>query len=134
MIHCRDGRKNGTGPAYDDLIAILESNPPKVPFVSHSFVRDVGLAKKLFDCGSYFTFNGIITFTHDYDDAIRSIPADRILTETDAPYLSPVPYRGKRNEPTYVVEVVKKIAEIRGVSTEDMAKVTFENARRVFGV
>src|SRR3989338_2404668 len=69
MIHCRDGRKNGTGPAYDDLIAILESNPPKVPFVSHSFVRDVGLAKKLFDCGSYFTFNGIITFTHDYDDA-----------------------------------------------------------------
>lgn len=132
MIHCRDGKKSGTGPAYDDLVSILASNLPSLPFISHSFVRDRELAKKLFSMGSYFTFNGIITFTHDYDETIRSIPEDRILTETDAPYLSPVPYRGKRNEPAYVVEVVKKLAELKGVSVEEMARITFENARRVF--
>ncbi|MBM3257302.1 MAG: TatD family deoxyribonuclease [Candidatus Liptonbacteria bacterium] len=134
MIHCRDGKKNATGPAYDDLIAILEAHKLAGAFVSHSFVRDIRLAKKLSELGSYFTFNGIITFTEDYDETIRSIPLDRILTETDAPYLTPVPYRGKRNEPGYVVEIVKKLAELKNVPLEEMANITFENARRVFNI
>ncbi len=134
MLHCRDGKKSGTGPAFDDLVNILESHAAGVPFVSHSFVRNLGLAKKLLDLGSYFSFNGIITFTHDYDEVVRFLPVDRILSETDAPYLAPVPHRGKRNEPAYVVEVVKKMAEIRGLSIEKMAEQIRENTGKIFGL
>ena len=82
--------------------------------------------------GFYFTFGGVITFTRDYDEVIKMIPMDRILSETDAPYVAPVPYRGKRNEPAYVVEVVKKLAEIKGVSVEEVGEQILRNTRRVF--
>jgi TatD DNase family protein len=134
MIHCRDGKKSGTGQAFDELIDILKSSAITVPFVSHSFVRDLGLAKKLLNLGSHFSFNGIVTFTNDYDEVIRYLPMDRILSETDAPYLAPVPYRGKRNEPAYVIEVVKKLAEIKNVSVEKMTEQIEDNARRVFKI
>ena len=134
MIHCRSGKKSGTGQAFDDLIDILKSSAITVPFVSHSFVRDLDLAKKLLDLGSLFSFNGIVTFTNDYDEVIRYLPMDRILSETDAPYLAPVPYRGKRNEPAYVIEVVKKLAELKKISVDAMAARILENAKRVFGL
>jgi len=132
ILHCRDGKKSGTGRAFDDLVDVLVSAKPALPFVSHSFVRDIELAKKLLDLGSYFSFNGISTFTHDYDDVVRFLPQDRVLSETDAPYLAPVPHRGKRNEPAYVIEVVKKMAEIRGVSSEEMKEQIWANAKKVF--
>ena len=136
MIHCRDGAKSGTGRAFDDLLIILKSKMPTVPFVCHSFVRDVVLAKELLKMGAYFSFNGIVTFpkTDDYIEVIKNVPIDRILSETDAPYLTPVPYRGQRNEPSYVKEIVKKIAEIKNLPEEKVAQAIMANAKRVFGI
>lgn len=136
MIHCRDGQKSGTGKAFDDLIEILKSSNFSLPFVSHSFVRDIKLAEKLLALGSYFSFNGIATFpkTDDYVEVIKYIPLERILSETDAPYLSPVPHRGSRNESAYVSEVVKKIAEIKGLPLETVACALVTNARRIFDI
>jgi TatD DNase family protein len=134
MLHCRDGKKSGTGRAFNDLVAILKSANLPVPFINHSFVRDLDLAKNLLEQGAYFSFNGLITFSGDYEGVIRYLPMDRILSETDSPYLAPAPHRGKRNEPAYVVEVVRKLAEIKNVSVEKMAEQLWENARRIFGI
>jgi TatD DNase family protein len=91
--------------------------------------------------GFSFTFGGAITFPPrkgktqgDYDEVIKLIPIDRIMSETDAPYVAPAPFRGKRNEPAYVVHVVARLAELKGVSTEEMKAQIEENARRVFGI
>ncbi|MDP2704631.1 MAG: TatD family hydrolase [bacterium] len=129
MIHCRE--------AYGHLVEILNSkseilNDP--PGIVHFFAGTKEDAKKLLDLGFSFTFGGVITFARDYDEIIRFIPMDRILSETDAPYVTPAPYRGKRNEPAYVIEVVKKLAEIRGISVEQMREQIWENAKRVFRI
>jgi TatD DNase family protein len=133
MIHCRD--------AFMDLIPMLsyrkaELNPE--PGIIHFFTGTIEEAKQLMELGFSFTFGGSITFPprkgedgHPLHKIIQALPSDRILTETDAPYLAPVPYRGKRNEPSYVVEVVKKMAELRGVTLAEMASVIAVNARRV---
>ncbi|MAF80067.1 hydrolase TatD [bacterium] len=129
MIHCRE--------AFSDLLDILEShrgilnNPSGI---AHFFSGTKEDAKKLLDLGFYFTFGGVITFVRDYDEVVQMIPADRILSETDAPYVSPEPYRKDRNEPVYVIEVVKKLAEIRGVSEEEMKEQIWNNAKTVFGI
>ena len=125
MIHCRN--------AFSDLIAILRSEDlPINPGIIHFFTGTPIDAKKLLKLGFSFTFGGVVTFTRDYDESINLIPPDRILSETDAPYVSPVPYRGKRNEPVHVIHIVKKLAEIRGVSAEEMESQIFANAKRVF--
>jgi len=131
MIHCRD--------AFADLVDILVLNHAALPAanVAHSFARTVDEAKKLLDLGFYFTFAGNITYKPRADkpaadEVIKFIPSDRLLSETDAPYLAPAPYRGKRNEPAYVVEVVKKMAEIKGVSPEEMKEQIWHNAKKVF--
>src|SRR3989338_2306719 len=126
MIHCRN--------AFNDLIDILTTNHQSLinsPGVLHFFTGAPDDAKKLLDLGFSFTFGGVITFARDYDEAIKIIPLDRILTETDAPYVAPVPYRGKRNEPAYVVEVVKKLAEIKNVSVEEMKNQIWENTKTI---
>ena len=128
MIHCRD--------AFEDLISTLVACRRLLvapyPGVIHFFTGTPDDAKKLLELGFSFTFGGVITFTRDYDEVIKIIPLDRILSETDAPYVAPVPYRGKRNEPSYVIEVVKKLAELKGVSMEVMRNQIFENAKRIF--
>ena len=129
MIHCRD--------AFGDLIKILEENKNKLnakPGVVHFFTGTVDDARKLLSLGFYFTFGGVITFARSYDKVIKTIPMDRLLSETDAPYVTPEPYRGKRNEPAYVVYVVRKLAELRGVSEEEMAEQIWANAKAVFGI
>ncbi len=139
MIHCRN--------AFPDLIALLDSYRDrfaaagKPPGVIHFFTGTPEEAAALLNLGFSFTFGGAITFpprrsrtVGDYDAAIAAIPADRILSETDAPYVAPVPYRGKRNEPAYVVEVVKRLAELKELSLEAMRDQIGENARRVFGI
>jgi TatD DNase family protein len=80
------------------------------------------------------SFTGVITFTTDYDEVIKATPLDMIMTETDAPYVTPAPHRGKRNEPVYVREVVKKIAKIKEMPEDVVAKMLLANARRVFGI
>jgi TatD DNase family protein len=119
MVHCRQ--------AFDDLIHILNT-----PGVIHFFTGTKEDAKKLLDMGFSFSFGGVITFARDYDEVIRYIPIEHILLETDAPYVTPVPHRGKRNEPMYVMEVAKKTAEIKGLSFEEICATTSENARKMF--
>jgi len=129
MIHCRN--------AFPDLIQMLsehKDNLLRAPGVIHFFSGTAEEAKTLFDLGFAFAFGGIITFIRDYDEAIKSLPMNAILSETDAPYVAPAPYRGKRNEPAYVVEAVKKLAEIKKKTTEEMAEVITQNARRIFGI
>ncbi|MEK7503154.1 MAG: TatD family hydrolase, partial [Patescibacteria group bacterium] len=144
MIHCRE--------AFPDLIEILKENIVTTPHnpppyegggrggrlsssgVVHFFSGSVENAKTLLDMGFYFSFGGVITFTRDYDEQIKFISLDKILLETDAPYVAPVPYRGKRNEPLYVIEVAKKISEIKGATLEEVARETTKNALSVFGI
>ncbi|KKU93795.1 MAG: Hydrolase, TatD family [Candidatus Jorgensenbacteria bacterium GW2011_GWA1_48_13] len=130
MIHCRN--------AFDDLIETVIHNSkftiPDNPGVIHFFSGTPTDAKKLLELGFYFTFGGVITFVRDYDEVIKIIPLDRILSETDAPYVAPVPYRGKRNEPLYVIEVVKKLAELKKLSFEAIVAQILENAGTVFNL
>ncbi len=129
MIHCRE--------AFQDLIDVLVACRISLlpnPGVIHFFTGTTDDARKLLELGFTFTFGGVVTFTRDYDEVIKLIPLDRILSETDAPYVSPAPYRGRRNEPAYVVETVKKLAELKGVSLEKMSEQILENAGRIFGI
>lgn len=122
IIHCRS--------AYDDLIEILNSSPG----VIHFFSGNLNQAKKLLDLGFFISFTGLITFVRDYDKIIQFVPLDRILIETDAPFVAPVPYRGQRNEPAYVIETAKKIAEIRNMSFNEAAEQFSKNALNLFAL
>ncbi|MBI4363260.1 MAG: TatD family hydrolase [Candidatus Doudnabacteria bacterium] len=128
VVHCRD--------AYDDLLEVLKSEYAGMPAVIHSFTDTWETAKKFLDQGYYIALNGILTFDKSgrLAEVVKSAPFDRILTETDAPYLTPPPHRGKRNEPAYVRYVAIKIAEIKGLDTEEVMKQTFENACRLFNI
>lgn len=126
MVHCRN--------AFSDLIEILSHARDLKPGVIHFFTGTGADARALLDLGYFFTFGGVITFARDYDEAIKAIPLDRILSETDAPYVAPAPYRGKCNEPAYVVEVVKKLAQIKNVSTEEMAEQILQNIKQIFSL
>ena len=129
MIHCRS--------AFPDLISILHSKfyiLHSNPGVIHFFSGTLAEARELLDMGFAFTFGGVITFSRDYDEVIKILPLEKILSETDAPYVTPEPYRGKRNEPAYVVEVVKKLAEIKSISVDETASVIRANIKRIFGV
>jgi TatD DNase family protein len=127
MIHCRN--------AYEDLLAILrEEKADEIGGDIHFFAGDWNTAKQFLDFGFYLSFTGVITFANQYDEVIKNAPLGRIMTETDAPYVAPVPYRGKRNEPLYVEEVARRIAEIKGLSLEEVARATSENAMRLFNL
>lgn len=138
MIHCRNAHSTGSGQAFADLIETLIHNSkfliPNNPGIIHFFSGTEDDAKKLLNMGFSFTFGGVITFVRDYDEVVKMIPPDRILSETDAPYVTPTPYRGKRNEPAYVVEVVKKLAELKEISVDEMAEQVLKNVRRVFDI
>ncbi len=131
MLHVRPSK--GSDDAYDDALEILKAHA-KVKGDSHFFAGSWNTAKKYLDFGITLSFTGVITFTHDYDEVIKNAPLDMLLSETDAPYVAPVPHRGKRNEPAYVTEVVKRIAEIRGEDIEAVRIQLLENARRVFKI
>ncbi|MEX0841407.1 MAG: TatD family hydrolase, partial [Xanthobacteraceae bacterium] len=129
VIHSRE--------ADGDTAKILaeETGKGAFPAVLHCFTGGRDLALSAVDLGLYVSFTGILTFKNSQN--LRAIaaelPAGRILVETDAPYLAPGPYRGKRNEPAYVVETAKVLAQVRGVSLEEIARQTTENFFRLFG-
>lgn len=125
MLHIRN--------AYEDALEIIKAHA-NVKGDVHFFAGNWDIAKKFLDFGFTLSFTGVLTFTHDYDEVVKNAPLDMVLSETDAPYVTPVPHRGKRNEPSYVVEVVRAIARIRGEDFENVAAQIKENARRVFGV
>lgn len=130
MIHSRN--------AYQELLEILEPlkqiHGENLRGDVHFFAGTVEEAKRFIDIGFSLSFTGVITFVRDYDEVIKSIPLENIMSETDAPFVSPVPHRGKRNEPSYVQEVVKKIAEIRGEDLETVKKSFVSNAYRMFKI
>jgi TatD DNase family protein len=131
MLHIRNG-VNG-GDAYGDAIASLKKHA-KVHGDVHFFAGSLEQAKEFINLGFKISFTGVITFTRDYDEVIQNIPLNMIMSETDSPFVTPVPYRGQRNEPGYVIEVVNKIAEIRG---EDMGMVREQlvnNAKTLFKI
>lgn len=125
IIHCRD--------AYDDLHKILEEHKGLRGTI-HFYTGPLETARKFIDLGFFISFSGVITFADEYEPLVRELPLDKILIETDCPYASPVPYRGKRNEPAYVVEVAKKIAELKNISLDEVAEQTTRNTRELFNL
>lgn len=136
MIHCRPSK--GSVDAYEDMLIRLEEEERRVGDVlrgnMHFFVGNVDVARRFYDIGFTTSYTGVLTFTHDYDEVVKFAPLDMLLTETDAPYAAPAPFRGKRNEPSYVTHVVQAIAGIRGVSEEGVRAQIIENTRRVFAI
>ena len=124
VIHARE--------ADDDLLAVLREFP-KVRAVLHSFSSGMGLCEGALTLGHWVSFSGMVTFRNwALDDAIRAVPAGRVMVETDAPYLAPVPHRGQRNEPAFVAEVARRVAVVRGVSVEQIAAETSQACKEFF--
>lgn len=129
VVHDRD--------AHDDVMQILhEEDAKKLGGVLHCFSGDLAMAKRCIDMGFYLSFTGTITYPKNDEirEIIRQIPTEHILIETDCPYLAPQSWRGKRNEPAYVVKTAEKIAEIKGLTLTDIARITSLNAHKLFGV
>jgi TatD DNase family protein len=135
MIHCRD--------AYEEVLEILqeykkspEAGPEgqKLRGNAHFFVGSLDVAQRFISLGFTVSFTGVITFAPQYESVVRSVPLNMMHAETDAPYVAPSKFRGKRNEATYFLEVVKKIAEIKEELVEDIAEQLAENAKKLFGI
>lgn len=128
IVHTRDA-DNRTGDLLEEAYAVK-------PFaiVMHCYTSGERLARRAVDLGAYFSVSGIITFrnAHDVRSVAQLFPPDRTILETDCPYLAPVPMRGRRNEPAYLSHVCRYFAELKGMSEEDMARLTTENALRLF--
>ncbi|MBO0740247.1 MAG: TatD family hydrolase [Hyphomicrobiaceae bacterium] len=128
VIHARD--------ADMDVAAILEEEMAKRPFaaVLHCFTGGSELARRALKIGAYVSFSGILTFkkSDELRQIANSVPLDRLLVETDAPYLAPGKFRGKRNEPAYVVETARELAKLKGVSDEEVARATTDNFFRLY--
>lgn len=146
VIHCRPSL--GSQDAYEDILKILdqEIHPSLSPspnegragerlrFEIHSFTGSPEIVQEFIKRGAYVGLNGIITFdkTGNMQKVVETVPLDRIVLETDSPYLTPVPHRGKRNEPLYVKHVAERVAEIKGVALAELEKITTENAKKLF--
>ncbi len=129
MIHCRD--------AHDDVIDIVSSfklHAPRLRGNIHFFSGAWEQAQQYFDLGFTISFTGVITFANQYDEIIKKAPLDKIMIETDAPFVAPLPWRGRRNESLYVQEVAKRMAEIRGLTYEEIARITTQNALKFFNL
>lgn len=134
MIHARPSK--GTMDAYNDAYEMLKDAKRKhgerIRGNMHFYVGDLETTKKYLELGFTFSFTAVLTFTRDYDEVVRFIPLENILSETDAPYVAPAPNRGKRNDPLAVREVVSAIAEIRREEEGMVRETIVKNARRVF--
>ena len=127
IIHTRE--------AGDDTIAIMrDNNAGQCSGVMHCFVDDYDIAKKALDLGFYISFSGIVTFKNaqQVQDVAKRIPLDRLLVETDSPYLAPMPYRGKTNQPAYVKNVADFVAELRGITVEEIITASTTNFFELF--
>lgn len=130
MLHSRE--------AFGDALDILQNYKKEVGERLrgniHFFTGDIETAQKILDLGFTISFTGVITFTRDYDEVVRYIPQNSIMSETDAPWVAPLPFRGKRNEPQNVIEVIKKISEIRAENMDILNRAIINNAQRIFAI
>ena len=130
VVHSRE--------AEDDVVGILQQHieGKGLAGVIHCFTESSRMAERVVDLGFYVSFAGILTFRNaaDLRDAAARVPLERTLIETDSPYLAPVPHRGKRNEPAFVAEVARALAQIHGKSAEEVASITGHNARELFAL
>lgn len=128
VIHSRD--------AMGDIIEILKENTPICPSLLHCYSGSFESAEILMNLGFSFSFGGVVTFSNAKNvvEVVKNLPMQRILLETDCPYMSPAPFRGQRNEPKNVVYIADMISKIKGISIEEVAKITTENAKRLFNI
>ena len=117
----------------DDLLNDIKSSKI-TKGVIHCFASNLEFANKLLDIGLHISFTGMITFVKELQDVVKQIPLDKIMVETDSPYLAPIPHRGKRNEPYMVNFIAEEIAKIKGLTLEEVAKTTTKTARDFFGI
>ncbi len=129
IIHTRDAQQ-------DTLDIMREEGAEQVGGILHCFTESWEMAEQAIELGFYISFSGIVTFKNAsaLRDVAKKVPDDKFLIETDAPYLAPVPYRGKQNQPAYVVEVAKHLASIRGQSIEEIAKLSTQNFKKLFAL
>lgn len=136
MLHGRPSK--GRMDAYEDMLTMLEDakkiHGKRLQGNAHFFAGNIDIAKRFIDIGFSISFSGVITFTKEYDDVVRYVPITMIHAETDSPYAAPIPYRGKRNTPMYVQEVVAKIAVLRELPMEEVRHQLLQNAKTFFGV
>lgn len=127
VVHTRNAKE-------DTLALINEYGDKEAAGVLHCFTEDWDMARQALDMNYYISISGIVTFKNaeSLRDVTRKVPLDRLLVETDSPYLAPVPYRGKKNEPKYVREVAEYVADLKGLSFEELAAATTENFDRLF--
>jgi len=126
IIHCRE--------AHDDMATILAREGEGMKAVIHSFNGSVAQARTYVEGGFYLGLNAIITYASAYEEMLKFVPLDRMVLETDSPYLAPAPYRGKRNEPIYIEGVGNYIASKRGITGEELFLVTTQNARMLLSI
>ncbi len=126
VVHVRD--------AHEDCEAVLREEGVRHGVI-HCFTGDTDAARKYLDLGFHISLSGVVTYkkTEALQDAVRFAPLERLLVETDSPYLAPIPYRGKKNEPSYVIETARKVAELKGASLEEVAALTTATAAKLFG-
>ncbi|WP_225639245.1 YchF/TatD family DNA exonuclease [Candidatus Profftia sp. (ex Adelges kitamiensis)] len=139
--HIRIGRKlhkpiivHSRNANQDTLNILIEEQANKCGVVLHCFTEDKDTARKLLDIGCYISFSGIITFRNaeELRKVVRYVPMDRILIETDSPYLAPVPHRGKENQPSYILEIAIYLAALKGMTLDYIAQQTTDNFIRLF--
>ena len=131
MLHIRDA--GGSMGAYEDALAVLKVHA-KVLGNVHFFAGTYEIAKQFWEMGFTTSFTGVITFANQYDETIQNAPIEMLHAETDAPYVSPTPFRGQRNEPLHVREVYARIAELRGEDADVVRIALLQNATRLFGI
>ncbi len=151
MLHIRNGAKSagvadtlarhhdgvaqhdGGSDAYLDALALVKQHA-QVQGDVHFFAGSWDIARQFLDLGFYLSFTGVVTFTHDYDEVVRNTPLDRLLSETDAPYVTPVPHRGRKNEPAYIPDIVRALARIKQVDEEVLREQLLKNTQAFFGI
>ncbi len=135
MIHCRPS-VNGVIDAHDDMLHILSSykDLSNLRGNIHFFTGTKEIADKYFSLGFSVSLPGVVTFSDEVANTFKALPMERVLAETDCPYAAPIPHRGKRNEPIYVIETIKKMAEIKGVSMEIIEKQLILNTKKAFQI
>lgn len=133
MLHIRTGKHAGGDEAYKDALDLIRAHAAVGGDV-HFFAGSWDVAKEFLSLGFLLSFTGVVTFTHDYDEVLYNTPLDMLLSETDAPYVTPVPNRGKRNEPMFIPAIARAIARIKNLPEEEVARALLQNASRLFGL